>query len=108
MPFNPATFRPLGDRILVKRLPLPEQTQSGLFMLGREYPTFGVVITIGPGKQGRRGRYGTVEILNKTLKVGDLVHFHKEVVRRELVFHELGDDYVLIDGEYCLLRVREI
>jgi co-chaperonin GroES (HSP10) len=109
---NPETFRPLGNRVLVKRMALPEQTRGGLYMLGREYPTFGTVIAIGSGRRTRNGhRAGISEVIDRSgdsLRVGDIVHFHKEAVRRELVFHELGEDYVLLDGEYCLLRIREV
>jgi hypothetical protein len=45
MPF----FQPLGPRVLVKRLPLPPKTESGLFLLGRDYPTVGKVLAVGNG-----------------------------------------------------------
>jgi co-chaperonin GroES (HSP10) len=42
-------FRPLGARVLVRREPLPEQTKSGLYLLGRDYPTVGTVVAVGNG-----------------------------------------------------------
>jgi hypothetical protein len=43
------TFKPLGARVLVRREPLPEQTRSGLYLLGRDYPTIGRVVAVGTG-----------------------------------------------------------
>jgi hypothetical protein len=45
-------IRPLGNRVLVKRLPLPDTLQSGLYLLGREYPTIGEVLAVGRGWVG--------------------------------------------------------
>jgi co-chaperonin GroES (HSP10) len=47
------TFRPLGARVLVKREPLPEQTRSGLYLLGRDYPTIGRIVSVGNGPRTR-------------------------------------------------------
>jgi len=46
-------IRILGPRVLVQRLPLPETVASGLYLLGREYPTLAMVIRLGSGE--RRG-----------------------------------------------------
>jgi len=50
-------IRILGARVLVQRLPLPETVASGLYLLGREYPTLARVVRIGNGKRlgERRG-----------------------------------------------------
>lgn len=40
-------FRPLGQRLLVKRLPLPDQSQGDIYVLGRDYPTLGRVVRTG-------------------------------------------------------------
>lgn len=42
-------FRPRGSYVLVRREPLPEQSLSGLYILGRDYPTIGTVLAVGPG-----------------------------------------------------------
>jgi co-chaperonin GroES (HSP10) len=44
-------LQPLGARILVKRLPPPEQTRGGIYLLGREYPTLGRIEAIGDGRK---------------------------------------------------------
>jgi co-chaperonin GroES (HSP10) len=36
------------DNLLVERLPTPEQTESGLYILGQEKPQLGRVISCGP------------------------------------------------------------
>ena len=42
-------IKPLKNRLVVKRLPVADQTEGGLFILGREYPTIGTVLAIGRG-----------------------------------------------------------
>lgn len=99
-------IRPIGNRLLLKRLPVPEKTQSGLFMLGREYPLMGEVLAIGTGKLGKEARILAGEFVDGTVKVGDLVYFHKEAIRQGR--GELGyEDMVIVDAEHCLVRVRD-
>lgn len=104
-------IKPIGNRILVKRLPIPETTQSGLYILGREYPLMGTVLAIGTGKLGKSGRILMDELTDGTVAVGDLIYFHKESIRQGR--GELGhitnewDDYVIVDAEHCLVRVRD-
>lgn len=104
-------IKPLGNRVLLKRLPVPEKTQSGLFILGREYPLLGEVLAIGSGKLGKSGRVLMPELSDGSVAVGDLVYFHKEAIRQGR--GELGhltsefDDYVIVDAEHCLVRVRD-
>lgn len=103
--FDPLTFRPLGSRILVKRLPLPDITEGGLYLLGREFPTLGRVIAIGKGRRSRKGKIvGLPELVDGTIVVGDTIWFHREAIRQE---RDLGNDYVLVDGEHCLGRLRD-
>jgi len=98
--------RPIGNRVLVKRLPVPETTQSGLFILGREYPLLGKVLAIGTGKLGKAGRVLLPEFSDGTVEIGDLIYFHKESIRQGR--GELGyEDLVIVDAEHCLVRVRD-
>lgn len=104
-------IRPIGNRVLLKRLPVPETTQSGLYILGREYPLLGKVMSVGSGKLGKQGRILMGEFTDGTVSVGDLIYFHKEAIRQGR--GELGhltsefDDYVIVDAEHCLVRVRD-
>lgn len=99
-------IRPIGNRVLVKRLPVPEKTLSGLYLLGREYPLLGQVLAIGTGKLGKAGRVSMPEFLDGTVQVGDLIYFHKESIRQGR--GELGyEDLIIVDAEHCLVRVRD-
>ena len=92
--------------MLLKRLPVPETTQSGLFILGREYPLLGKVLAIGTGKLGKEGRILAGEFLDGSVVVGDLIYFHWEAIRQGR--GDLGyDDMVIVDAEHCLVRVRD-
>jgi chaperonin GroES len=99
-------IRPIGNRVLVKRLPVPEKTQSGLFILGREYPLLGQVLAIGTGKLSKAGRVLMPELTDGTIAIGDLIYFHKESIRQGR--GELGyEDLIIVDAEHCLVRVRD-
>jgi chaperonin GroES len=45
-------FKPLADRVLVRRIEVPETTASGLHIpdAARERPTEGVVVAVGTGQ----------------------------------------------------------
>lgn len=51
--FDPTHFRPLGNRVLVRRYSLPEQSAGGLYVLGRDYPTMGKLLMAGRGDKMR-------------------------------------------------------
>ena len=46
------SFKPLNDRVLVKRLESEEKTAGGLFIpdTAKEKPSRGEVVAVGPGK----------------------------------------------------------
>lgn len=54
------SFKPLNDRVLVKRLESEEKTAGGLFIpdTAKEKPSRGEVVAVGPGKcdDGRQAR----------------------------------------------------
>jgi len=66
-------FRPLGDRVLIKRLEGEDKTASGIYLpdAAKEKPQMGVVIAVGPG----RTHEGTVTPL--AVKINDKVYFGK-------------------------------
>lgn len=99
-------IRPVGNRLLLRRLPVPETTQSGLFILGREYPLLGEVLAIGTGKLTKAGRVLLPDFANGNVVIGDLIYFHKESIRQGR--GELGyEDLVIVDADHCLVRVRD-
>lgn len=69
-------FRPLFDRVVVKRDEKKEKTEGGIFLpdTAKEQPTHATVVAVGPGKRKDDGTYVAPEI-----KPGDRVWFTKYV-----------------------------
>lgn len=67
-------LRPLGDRILVKRIDSEEKTKGGIFIpdSAKEKPLEGEVVAVGPGRTFDNG-----QIKSMTVKVSDRVLFAK-------------------------------
>ena len=67
-------FRPLHDRVVVRRIDAEEKTKGGIIIpdTAKEKPQEGEVIAVGPGV---RGENGTVQLLD--LQPGDRVLFGK-------------------------------
>src|SRR3982074_1847331 len=82
-------FRPLHDRVLVRRIEAEEKTPSGIIIPDtvKEKPVEGEALAVGPGARDETGR-----IIPLDVKVGDRVLFGKWA----------GTD-VLIDGEERLI-----
>ncbi len=67
-------FRPLGDRVLVKRVEEEEKTKGGIIIpdTAKEKPQEGEVIAVGPGVRDEDGEFVALEI-----KAGDRILFGK-------------------------------
>ncbi|EKF60839.1 molecular chaperone GroES [Agrobacterium albertimagni AOL15] len=67
-------FRPLHDRIVVRRVSSEEKTKGGIIIpdTAKEKPQEGEVIAVGPGARNDQG-----QILALDVKVGDRVLFGK-------------------------------
>ena len=67
-------FRPLHDRILVRRIEAEEKTAGGIIIpdTAKEKPQQGEIIAVGPG-----GRDETGKLIPIDLSVGDRVLFGK-------------------------------
>ena len=67
-------FRPLGDRVLVKRVEEEEKTKGGIIIpdTAKEKPQEGEVIAVGPG-----ARNDKCEVQALDVKVGDRILFGK-------------------------------
>ncbi len=86
-------IRPLGDRVVIKRVEMEETTKSGIVLPGtaKEKPLVAEVVAIGKG-------VNEDEIFKDELKVGDKV-----------VFSEYAGSEVKLDGEeYTVLKVTEV
>ena len=67
-------FRPLHDRVVVKRIDAEEKTAGGIIIpdTAKEKPMEGEVIAAGPGARGEDGKLNPLDV-----KVGDRVLFGK-------------------------------
>ena len=67
-------FRPLHDRVVVKRLDAEEKTKGGIIIPDtvKEKPSEGEIIAVGPGGRDEAGKLIPID-----LKVGDRVLFGK-------------------------------
>lgn len=87
-------IRPLGDRVVIKRIEVEETTKSGIVLPGtaKEKPQEAEVVAVGPG-----GMVNGKEIVME-LKVGD-----------KILFSKYSGDEVKIDGvEYTILKQENI
>jgi chaperonin GroES len=69
-----ASFRPLQDRVVVKRVKEEEKTKGGIIIpdTAQEKPQEGEVIAVGPGARDQDG-----ERIEMDVKVGDRILFGK-------------------------------
>jgi chaperonin GroES len=67
-------FRPLGDRVLVKRVEEEEKTRGGIIIpdTAKEKPQEGEVIAVGPGARDESGKVQALDV-----QVGDRILFGK-------------------------------
>jgi chaperonin GroES len=67
-------FRPLHDRVVVRRIAAEEKTKGGIIIpdTAQEKPQEGEVIAVGPGGRDESGKLIPID-----LKVGDTVLFGK-------------------------------
>jgi chaperonin GroES len=68
------SFRPLHDRVVVRRLESEERTAGGIIIpdTAKEKPQQGEVVAVGPGARNDRG-----DIVALDVKAGDKVLFGK-------------------------------
>ena len=67
-------FRPLHDRVVVKRLDEEERTAGGIIIpdSAKEKPSQGEVVAVGPGARNEQGELSPLDV-----KAGDRVLFGK-------------------------------
>jgi chaperonin GroES len=93
---NRMKFRPLGDRVLVKRTDEEQTSEGGIVLPGSaaEKPSQGEVLAVGPGKSLENGELQAVAV-----KEGDLVVFGQYA----------GSNTVKVDGdELVVLNEQDI
>ena len=67
-------FRPLGDRVLIKRVEEEQKTKGGIIIpdTAKEKPQEGEVIAVGPGARDDSGKIHALDV-----KKGDRILFGK-------------------------------
>jgi chaperonin GroES len=67
-------FRPLHDRVVVRRIEAEEMTSSGIIIpdTAKEKPQEGEVVTVGPGARDEAGK-----LVELSVQAGDRVLFGK-------------------------------
>jgi chaperonin GroES len=84
-----ASFRPLHDRVLVKRVKEEEKTKGGIIIpeTAQEKPQEGEVVAVGPGTRDEDGEYIKLDV-----KAGD-----------RILFGKWSGTEVKVDGEELLI-----
>ena len=82
-------FRPLGDRVLIKRVEEEEKTKGGIIIpdTAKEKPQEGEVIATGPGARDDNGKIQPLDV-----KAGD-----------KILFGKWSGSEVKVDGEDLLI-----
>jgi len=82
-------LKPLGDRVVVKRLEAEEKTRGGIVLpdTAKEKPKRGKVVAVGPGKTLESG-----EVAKPTVKKGD-----------EIIFSSFAGTEITVDGKEMLI-----
>jgi chaperonin GroES len=89
------SFRPLHDRVVVRRLAAEERTAGGIIIPDtvKEKPQQAIVVGVGPGSRNERG-----ELVPLDVRAGDKVLFAKWS----------GTDVVIDGEEMLILKESEI
>ncbi|HZP46575.1 MAG TPA: co-chaperone GroES [Candidatus Binataceae bacterium] len=88
-------IRPLGDRILVKRIQEEEKTKGGIIIpdTAKEKPQEGKVVAVGKGKKNEEGTVIPLEV-----KAGD-----------RILFGKYSGSEIKLDGEeHLILREDDV
>ena len=96
------TFRPLHDRVVVRRIDEEAKTAGGIIIPdnAKEKPSQGEVISVGPGARDEAGRLVALEVKN-----GDLVLFGKwsgtevKINGKDLLVMKESDILGILDGK---------
>ncbi len=102
-------FRPLHDRVLVRRLEEDERTVGGIIIpdTAKEKPMEGEVLAVGPGARNERG-----ELIPPDVKAGDRILFGKwsgsevKIDGEELVIMKESDIMGIIENAKKAKKVK--
>jgi chaperonin GroES len=94
-------FRPLHDRVVIRRLTAEEKTRGGIIIpdTAQEKPMEGEVIAVGPGARNEQGQIVALDV-----RAGDRILFGKwsgtevKIDGEELVIMKESDIMGIIEG----------
>ena len=88
-------FRPLHDRVVVRRLEGEEKTKGGIIIpdTAKEKPQEGEIVAVGPGGRDEQGKLTPLDV-----KAGDRVLFGKWS----------GTEVKIDDVEYLIMKESDI
>ncbi len=100
-------FRPLHDRVVVKRIDAEEKTAGGIIIpdTAKEKPSQGEIVAVGPGGRDESGTLMPID-----LKVGDTVLFGKwsgtevKIDGQDLLIMKESDIMGVIEGGHAAKR----
>ena len=95
------SFRPLHDRVVVRRLDAEEKTAGGIIIpdTAKEKPMEGEIIAVGPGARSEDGQIHALDV-----KAGDRILFGKwsgtevKIDSEELLIMKESDIMGIIEG----------
>ena len=95
-------FRPLHDRVLVRRIEAEEKSAGGIIIpdTAKEKPQQGEVLAVGPGARDEDGKHITPDV-----KAGDRVVFGKwsgteiKIDGEDLLIMKESDIFGVVDGD---------
>ena len=100
-------FRPLHDRVVVRRLEAEEKTSGGIIIpdTAKEKPMEGEVVAVGPGARDEAGKLQPLDV-----KAGDRILFGKwsgtevKLDGEELLIMKESDIMGIIEGQPAAKR----
>jgi chaperonin GroES len=95
-------FRPLHDRVLVRRIEAEEKSAGGIIIpdTAKEKPQQGEVLAVGPGARDEDGKHITPDV-----KAGDRIVFGKwsgteiKIDGEDLLVMKESDIFGVVDGD---------
>ena len=95
------SFRPLGDRVLVRRIEEEAKTKGGIIIpdTAKEKPQEGEILAVGPGARDEAGKRVELDV-----KAGDRILFGKwsgtevKIDGEDLIIMKESDILGIVDG----------
>jgi chaperonin GroES len=100
-------FRPLHDRVVVRRLDAEEKTKGGIIIpdTAKEKPQEGEIVAVGPGARDESGKLVPLDV-----KAGDRILFGKwsgtevKIDGEDLLIMKESDVMGVVEGTVALKR----